>query len=113
MSNILKYDQPPQEINYTNRCTSITGRVAIVTGSSSGNGRAIAFALASEGAYLVCSDLTPEVRSGGYEKSSVPTHEAIVQNKGKAIFTKADVSSEEDVKSLIALAVKTYGRLDM
>lgn len=92
---------------------SIHGRVAVVTGSSSGNGRAIALALASEGAYLVCSDLTPEVRAGGYEKTLVPTHELISQQKGKAVFQKADTSSEEDVKALIAYAVQTYGRVDM
>ncbi|KAE8137301.1 hypothetical protein BDV38DRAFT_293060 [Aspergillus pseudotamarii] len=90
----------------------ITGRVAIVTGSSSGNGRAIA--LASEGASVVCSDLTPEVRSGGYEQVQTPTHEEIQQTlKGKAIFQKADVSSEDDVKALVQLAAERYGRLDI
>ena len=39
-------------------------RVAIVTGSSSGNGRAIALALAAEGATVVCSDLRREAREG-------------------------------------------------
>ncbi|KIX03937.1 uncharacterized protein Z518_07490 [Rhinocladiella mackenziei CBS 650.93] len=99
--------------NLTYDLSSISGRVAIVTGSSSGNGRAIALALASEGAYLVCSDLSPELRAGGYEKSQVPTHELIVQQKGKAIFQKADASSVDDVKGLVGLAVQTYGRLDI
>ena len=92
---------------------SITGRVAVVTGSSSGNGRAIALTLASEGAYIVCSDLSPEVRAGGYETSQVPTHKVILQRNRESVFQKADVGSEEDVKSLVQVAVSTYGRLDM
>ena len=91
---------------------SIQGRVAIVTGSSSGNGRAIALALASEGASIVCGDLTPEVRAGGYEKETTPTHKAIAKS-GQAIFQRTDVSSEEDIKALVDAAVKTFGRLDM
>jgi len=91
---------------------SIPGRVAIVTGSSSGNGRAIALALASEGAYIVCSDLDPAVRAGGYENDLTPTHQ-LTASTGKAVFRKADASSEEDVKALVALAVSEYGRLDI
>lgn len=61
---------------------------------------------------MVCSDLSPTVRAGGYEKDSTPTHELIAKTE-KAIFVKADVGSEEDVQELVAVAVKTYGRLDM
>jgi NAD(P)-dependent dehydrogenase (short-subunit alcohol dehydrogenase family) len=100
-------------IDITTDIASLSGRVAIVTGSSSGNGRAIALALASEGAYLVCSDLNEQVRAGGYEKSQDPTHKVIEQQNGKAIFQKADASSEEDIKSLVDVAVRNYGRLDM
>ena len=91
---------------------SLKGRVAIVTGASSGNGRAIALALAAEGASVVCSDITPSLRLGGYETSTEPTHELISQT-GKAIFQRADVSSEDDVQTLVAITVKTYGRVDM
>ena len=92
---------------------SLTGRVAIVTGASSGNGRAIATLLANHGASVVCSDLVPELRAGGYEKFQVPTHELIVQNKGKATFQKADVSSDGSMRSLIDEAVKEHKRVDM
>ena len=79
----------------TEHLHSIRGRVAIVTGSSSGNGRAIAIALAAAGASVVCSDLVPEVRAGGYENSAVPTHE-LISKTGMAMFKKADASSEQD-----------------
>ena len=45
----------------------LANRVAIITGSSSGIGRSIALALASEGASVVCSDLDKSAAIGGYE----------------------------------------------
>ncbi|KAI0126185.1 putative oxidoreductase [Xylariales sp. AK1849] len=91
---------------------SLKGRVAIVTGSSSGLGRAIALALASEGASVVCSDLTTERNSDGYETETAPTHE-LIERTGKAIFRKADASSASDVEALVAAAVAQFGRLDI
>ncbi|KAJ5464328.1 uncharacterized protein N7458_000014 [Penicillium daleae] len=91
---------------------NLKGRVAVVTGSSSGLGRAIAMALASEGASVVCSDITPDLRAGGYEKDNVSTHEVIART-GKAIFKKADASAAEDIEALVKAAVTTYGRLDI
>lgn len=44
----------------------LQGLNAIVTGASSGNGRAIALAYAAEGANVLCSDLQPDARTGGY-----------------------------------------------
>ena len=96
----------------TNIQYSISGRVAIVTGSSSGVGRAIAIALGSAGASVVCSDLTPSLRPGGYETDTSPTHELIART-GKAIFKQTDASRPEDVEALVEAAVKEYGRLDM
>jgi hypothetical protein len=45
----------------------LRGKIAVVTGSTSGNGRAIALALASEGAALICSDIRKSALEGGYE----------------------------------------------
>lgn len=91
---------------------NLEGRVAIVTGSSSGVGRAIALALASERACVVCSDITPTLRVGGYETDNAPTHEVIART-GKAIFKNADTSSADDVEALVEAAVAEYGRLDI
>jgi len=52
------------------RTGGLHGRVAIITGSSSGMGRAIALTLAHEGLHVVCSDLKPEAAQHGFEKES-------------------------------------------
>ena len=46
----------------------LRNQIAIVTGSSSGNGRAIALALSAAGATIVCADLDKKARKEGYEK---------------------------------------------
>ena len=86
-------------------------KVAIVTGASSGMGRAFALAFAAEGARLiVCADL--QAQTG---ETAETTHEVICQRygKGKAIFVKADVCSSEEVKNCVAEAVSYGQRLDM
>jgi NAD(P)-dependent dehydrogenase (short-subunit alcohol dehydrogenase family) len=82
-------------------------RVAIVTGSSSGMGRAIALGLAREGAHIVCSDLRPDASPNGFEEDiHIPTHEVIVQNGGQARFTKCDMGKTEEIFALIGFAVR-------
>ncbi|WP_175831297.1 SDR family NAD(P)-dependent oxidoreductase [Burkholderia cepacia] len=92
----------------------LAGRVAVVTGSSSGNGRAIAIALAREGAHLVCSDLKRAALADGYEENlRVDTDTAIIEAGGEASFISADASKAADVKTVIDHAVQRYGRLDI
>lgn len=92
----------------------LLGKVAIVTGAASGNGRSIAVALADAGAAVVCSDLQPEARQDGYEKDvAVLTHDAITQAGGRAVFHRADVTIASDMEGLVAAAVKEFGRLDI
>lgn len=92
----------------------LEGRIAVVTGSSSGNGRAIAVALAAEGAEVLCSDLQPAARSQGYEADlDTPTHEAIRAAGGRAEFQQADAGKAADVRTLIDQAVVHFGRLDI
>jgi NAD(P)-dependent dehydrogenase (short-subunit alcohol dehydrogenase family) len=93
---------------------SLMNRIAIVTGSSSGNGRAIALRLAAEGATVVCSDLQPQARAGGYEdEGDVATHDLIGKNGGTSIFVKADASKTLDMTALVDKTVEEYGRLDI
>jgi len=92
----------------------LDGKIIIVTGSSSGYGRAIAKACSMEGAIIVCSDIRREARREGYEKDiDIPTDEVIQQSNGECIFVKCDVTQENEVKSLVQTAVEMYGRIDV
>jgi NAD(P)-dependent dehydrogenase (short-subunit alcohol dehydrogenase family) len=76
-------------------------RVAVVTGSASGIGKAIAELFVKEGAQVLVSDIQDELG------------QRFAESLGKrAAFIHADVSLEDDVKGMIDYAVDTYGRLD-
>lgn len=83
-------------------------RVAVVTGGASGIGKAICLALAEEGAAVVVADITTEPKEGG-----TPTVEAIAERGGQSSFSQCDVSSWQDMDSLVSLAVQRYGALDI
>jgi NAD(P)-dependent dehydrogenase (short-subunit alcohol dehydrogenase family) len=78
-------------------------KVAIVTGGSSGIGRAIALAFAREGAKVVVSDLDD---AGGRD-----TVQQLTQQGGEAIFVRADVALPSDMDQLVQQAVGRYGAL--
>ncbi len=88
--------------------------MALVTGASSGFGRAIAKAFAAEGARVICTDLRPQAREEGYETDiDTPTDEAIRKAGGEAIFVQCDVTKVDEVKAAVQAAVDKYGRLDI
>lgn len=92
----------------------LSGRVAIVTGSSSGLGRAIALRYASEGAIVMCADIYPVAKADAGYGLQTPTHEVIKSEAGgKSSFVKVDVREEEQVKEMVAKTVAEFGRLDM
>lgn len=88
----------------------LEGKIAIVTGASSGLGRATSLTFAREGASVVCSDLRETSRT---EAEKEPTHELIKKNGGTAIFVKCDTSKEAEVEAVVQTAVKEFGRLDI
>ena len=83
----------------------LEGRVALVTGASSGIGRAIALRFAAEGARVVVGDVTREPREGGESTA------ALLGERG--VHLDADVSRAADVERLVATAVERFGRLDV
>lgn len=80
------------------------GKVALVTGASSGIGRAAAIAFAREGAKVVVSDIDA---AGGAD-----TVRMIADAGGEAFFVRADVSQADRVENLVNESVGRYGRLD-
>ena len=93
----------------------LSDKVAIVTGSSSGIGRAIAVAYLREGAKVVCADVTPSARHEIDEETTATTLEILQREGGKdrSIFIRADVSNAEDMQALVEHTVRHFGRLDM
>src|SRR4051812_25852775 len=83
------------------RTMKLEGRVAIVTGSAQGIGRAIADKLAEEGASVVLGDIN---------EAGVT---AAAAQLPQAIGVRADVSDEASVKAMVKAAVDTYGKLDI
>jgi NAD(P)-dependent dehydrogenase (short-subunit alcohol dehydrogenase family) len=79
-------------------------KVAIVTGGSSGIGRATAVALAKQGVKV-----TVAARRA---KEGEETVHLIKEAGSEGIFVNTDVANEDDVKSLVEKTVKMYGRLD-
>ena len=81
-------------------------KVALVTGSSRGVGRAVALGFGKEGADLVIN----------YTSSDKAANEAVEEIKAmgrRAIAVKADVARKSDVEHLVTTAVETFGRLDI
>lgn len=82
--------------------------VVVVTGGSSGIGRATCMRFASEGYRVVVADTTEEPRSGG-----TPTHAKIRTDDGEAVFVETDVRDWDAVRSLVDRAIDVYGRIDV
>src|SRR5882762_6354909 len=82
----------------------LQGKTLIVTGAGGGIGRAASMVLAAAGANVVVSDIV--------EGTGQATVDAVRAGGGTALFVKADLASEADVRALVERAVSAYGRLD-
>jgi glucose 1-dehydrogenase len=83
-------------------------RSAIVTGSSSGIGRAIATRLAADGFWVLLADVRRDPLTGG-----VATDQLIARSGGECEYARADVGVREDGERLVARAVERTGSLDV
>jgi len=83
-------------------------RAVIVTGGSSGIGRAISRLLASEGAAVTVFDRTEDVREGGR-----PTATEITDAGGVARFVEGDVTNWQDIDRVVGDVAARHGRLDV
>ena len=81
---------------------NFAGKVALVTGGGSGIGKATSLLFARYGAKVVIGDVDP---------AGVETTEMIKQERGEAIFIQTDVCVAEQMRNLVATAVKTFGGL--
>ena len=91
-------------------------KVAVVTGSSSGIGRAIALGFAAQGTRLIiCADVQPFARIEAPNEATNPTHELIVERygEGQAFFKQVDMTVAGEVEACVAEAAEKGGRLDM
>ncbi|MDF1685106.1 MAG: SDR family NAD(P)-dependent oxidoreductase [Legionellaceae bacterium] len=82
--------------------TDIANKVAIITGSTSGIGKAIACMLSHYGVKVVLNSVS-SVESGNKLKESLPD----------AIYIQGDIGQEEDCKSLVAKTIQHFGQLDI
>ena len=83
----------------------VDGKVALITGTASGIGKATARLFAREGARVVCADLN----GPGAETTAAE----IKQAGGDAVAVQANIASEADCEKMVQTAIDTYGRLDV
>jgi len=94
-----------------------SGKVAIITGGARGIGRAIAIALAQEGANIVICDIADQMSTVPYpmaKPEDLETTKKLIEAKGvKCLSLKADVRNSGDLKDVTDKTIESFGRIDM
>jgi NAD(P)-dependent dehydrogenase (short-subunit alcohol dehydrogenase family) len=81
---------------------NFTGKVVLITGASTGIGRATAFAFARQGAKICIGDISV---------GAAETAEQIKRDGGDALFVRTDVTQAASVEALVRTTVETFGAL--
>lgn len=84
---------------------ALNGKVALITGGASGIGRATALLFAREGAAVVVADVN--------ESEGKAVVQTIIDEGGRAIFTRCDVTRAEDCQLAVRQTVEQLGKLDI
>jgi len=91
-----------QDLDFTGL---LAGKVALITGSGSGQGRAAAGLMAAQGARIVVVDVD--------DAGAAETVRTLEERGGEGMAVHADVSKRADVDDMVAAAMDRYGRIDV
>jgi NAD(P)-dependent dehydrogenase (short-subunit alcohol dehydrogenase family) len=83
---------------------NFAGKVALVTGGTSGIGRATAIAFAKEGASVLVA--------GRRKEEGEETARLVKDSGSQGVFIETDVTQDADVQAMVEKAIATFGRLD-
>lgn len=92
-------------MNENSRSQTLDGKVALVTGATSGMGEAVAVAMAAAGASIVLT--------GRREEEGARVAASITDDGGRATFVAADITVHDQVASVVEAALVRHGRLDI
>ena len=96
------------------RMAMMDGKVVVITGAGGGIGRAEALAFAAEGARVVVNDVGGDRSGAGADaKMAEIVATTIREQGGEAVAHTGSVTSRAEVESLIGLAVREFGRVDV
>jgi 3-oxoacyl-[acyl-carrier protein] reductase len=84
----------------------LKNKVAVITGSSRGIGRAIAIKFAQKGAKVIINYLTNKT-------AALEVRKIIIDNGGESQIIQANVSVREEIKNLFEKSIEIYGRIDI
>ncbi|WP_044640582.1 SDR family oxidoreductase [Risungbinella massiliensis] len=84
----------------------LAGKVVVITGSSTGLGRAMANRFGQEKAKVV-------INYFGKEEQAKEVQQEVIKAGGNAVIVHGDVTKEEDIKNLVNTAVQNFGTLDI